>query len=90
MFDSLVAATDGQVNARRNLYLGIWAGTRLGFRDETLLSYARAMVTQPPDALVVNVCRDFATRGLESCPHFVSSQLQRMERDARQEMLATD
>ena len=33
--------TDGQVIARRNMRLGIWAGMRLGLRDDRLSRYAR-------------------------------------------------
>lgn len=65
---SLDAAVDECVIARRDFYLGLWAGRALGLGGDALQLYARSVVEadydEPGDADVIRkLVHDFAAAG---------------------------
>ncbi len=87
--------TDGQVIARRNMRIGLWAGMRLGFRDERLSSYARDVMDADyqrpgPDDVVEKIRADFDKHGVEFADDLILMEIQRVERQVRAELMATD
>lgn len=88
-------ATRGQVNARRNYLVGLWAGRMLGYRDRRLSGYVIEVMQsdylEPGPADVIHkVRRDFEASGIGICEREILRQLQLAERGVRAELLATD
>ncbi|MEO9874905.1 MAG: ATPase inhibitor subunit zeta [Anderseniella sp.] len=88
-------ATRGQVNARRNYLMGLWAGRMLGMGDRELPGYVhevmRSDFEEPgPGDVVRKVSRDLASRGRKISEEDVLKQLQVMEKSVRSELLSTD
>lgn len=93
--DELERHTDGQVVALRNMRFGLWAGMRLGFRGERLSDYARDVmdadyVVPGPDDVIAKVRVDFDHCGVDFPCDLIRLELQRIERQVRSELLATD
>lgn len=93
--DEIERATDGQVIARRNLAMGLWAGRMIGFRGRALDSYVldvmRADLHMPgPDDVIDKIAHDFIVHGVPIMSAEIETQLQRQERLTRLEMTATD
>jgi hypothetical protein len=58
-----------RLNARRNMRLGLWAGSKLGLPEESLAAYAlevmlAGMIDSGHDDVVDKIMRDFAKRGI--------------------------
>lgn len=88
-------ATRGQVNARRNYLVGLWAGNMLGLNDRELSSYVREVMLSDyqepgPQDVVRKVSSDLAQSGYSIGEGEVLRQLQAVERGVRAELLATD
>ncbi|MDA4847171.1 ATPase inhibitor subunit zeta [Hoeflea poritis] len=88
-------ATRGQVNARRNYLMGIWAGRMLGLSDRDLADYVRDVMASDflepgPQDVVRKVQRDLYGIGTEISEVEVLRQLQMTERSVRAELLTTD
>lgn len=87
--------TDGQVIARRNMRIGLWAGMRLGLRDDRLSRYAREVMAADylrpgPDDIVEKIRADFDEHGVDFADDLILMEIQRVERQVRAELLATD
>lgn len=93
--DDIETLTDGQVIARRNMRLGLWAGMRLGFRGEKLSAYAREVIAADyalpgPDDVIAKIRADFEEYGVDASDEMIRHEVLRRERQARAELLATD
>lgn len=93
--DEIESHTDGQIIARRNMRLGLWAGMRLGLRDHRLADYARDVMTADyrvagPDDVIAKIRVDFDDHGVDIFEDLIQLELQRLERQLRCELLATD
>ena len=93
--DEIETHTDGQIIARRNLRLGLWAGMRLGFRGDRLADYARDVMDADyrlpgTDDVIAKINSDFEERGVEFPQDLIRLEMQRIERQVRSELLATD
>jgi hypothetical protein len=94
-FDDIEVRTDGQVVARRNMRLGLWAGMRLGLRGERLENYARDVmdadyIMPGPADVIAKIRHDFDRHGVDFPSDLIGLELQRIERQVRSELLATD
>ncbi len=94
-FHDIERHTDGQVIARRNMRIGLWAGMRLGLRDDRLSRYAREVMDADyqrpgPDDVVEKIRADFDEHGVEFADDLILMEIQRVERQVRAELLATD
>lgn len=88
-------ATRGQVNARRNYLMGLWAGRMLGMGDRELPDYVhevmRSDFEEPgPGDVVRKVSRDLASADRKISEEEVLRQLKKMEKSVRSELLSTD
>lgn len=88
-------ATRGQVNARRNYLMGIWAGRMLGLSDRDLADYvcdvmASDSLEPGPQDVVRKLQRDLYDIGTEISEVEILRQLQMTERSVRAELLTTD
>ncbi len=88
-------ATRGQVNARRNYLMGLWAGRMLGYSDRDLSDYVhdvmRSDFLEPgPQDVVRKLRRDLSGIGMEMTEAEILRQLQMTERSVRAELHATD
>jgi hypothetical protein len=59
----------GQLIGRRNMLIGLWAGARLGFSEESRAIYAMevmaiGLIELGPDDIADKICRDFTRRGV--------------------------
>ena len=93
--DEIEFRTDGQVIARRNMRLGLWAGMRLGLRGERLTDYARDVMDADyllpgPEDVVRKIRADFDEHGVEFSTDLIRMELQRIERQVRAELITTD
>lgn len=93
--DQLERLTDGQVIARRNVELGLWAGLRLGLRGERLAAYARAIMAEDyrepgPGDVIARIRTDFEEHGVDFPCHMIAVELKRIEAGVRRTFLATD
>lgn len=93
--DDIERHTDGQVVARRNMRIGLWAGMRLGLREERLAAYARDVmdadyIVPGPEDVIAKIRQDFDHHGVDFPPDLIRLELQRIERQVRSELLATD
>ncbi|MGI9401756.1 MAG: ATPase inhibitor subunit zeta [Rhizobiaceae bacterium] len=88
-------ATRGQVNARRNYLMGLWAGRMLGLRERQLSEYVCDVMVSDyqepgPGVVVRKLRRDLADAGMEFSESEVLRQLRMTEKSVRSELLATD
>ena len=88
-------ATRGQVNARRNYLMALWAGRMLGKGEQELPDYVhevmRSDFEEPgPGDVVRKVSRDLASADHDISEEEVLRQLTMMEKSVRSELLATD
>ncbi|MEM6461213.1 MAG: ATPase inhibitor subunit zeta [Pseudomonadota bacterium] len=88
-------ATRGQVNARRNYLIGLWAGRMLGLRDTQLSDYvcdvmASDFLEPGPQDVVRKLRRDLSEIGMEISEVEIMRQLQMTERSVRAELHTTD
>ncbi|MCB1378094.1 MAG: DUF1476 family protein [Alphaproteobacteria bacterium] len=93
--DEIEMQTQDQIIARRNLRLGIWAGMRLGFRGERLSQYAQDVMAADyrlpgPDDVIEKITDDFEDRGVDYPIDLIRLEMQRLERQVRAELSATD
>ena len=93
--DEIETLTDGQVVARRNLRLGLWAGMRLGLRGDALTAYAQDVmeadhIKAGPADVVEKIAADFEDRGVDYPHDLILMEVQRLERQVRAEFTATD
>jgi hypothetical protein len=93
--DHLDHDTRLSIVARRNFHFGLWAGAKLGRRDEALARYAFEVmaadeVVAGPDDVLDHVLRDLGEGGVPMSREQLAAQLVRVERAVRAELLATD
>ena len=93
--DEIERLTDGQIVARRNMRLGVWAGMRLGLRGDRLSAYARDVmdadyIKPGPDDMVEKITGDFEAKGVDYPADLILLDIQRIERTVRAEFMATD
>jgi hypothetical protein len=87
--------TEGQVVGRRNLRLGLWAGMRLGLRGDRLARYARDVMDADdrmpgPHDVAQKIADDFEEHGVDFPTDMIMMEIQRIERQVRAELMATD
>ena len=87
--------TDGQVNARRNLFMGVWAGRQLGLNSDAMQDYVTSVMAadheEPgPYCVIRKIHSDFEANGKPYCEADLMQQLIAFERQARSELCATD
>ena len=88
-------ATRGQINARRNYLIGLWAGRMIGLSDDQLPRYVREVMLSDyqepgPQDVVRKVSGDLCRSGYTIGEAEVLRQLQSVERGVRAELLTTD
>ncbi len=88
-------ATRGQVNARRNYLMGLWAGRMLGYSDRDLTDYvcdvmASDFLEPGPQDVVRKRQRDLSGIGMEMTEAEILRQLQMTENSVRAELHMTD
>lgn len=92
---SVDEAIEHCVIARRNFYLGLWAGRTLELTDDALQRYARGVVEadyeEPGHGDVVRkLLRDFATTGRQMARQEIERQLRRSHAIAVQHFAMSD
>lgn len=93
--NEIEVATRGQVNARRNYLLGLWAGRMLGLRNRQLSEYVcEVMVSdfqEPgPHDVVRKLNRDLTNVGMDISEDEIMRHLKLTEKSVRSELLSTD
>lgn len=93
--DEMDQATSDAVVARRNMMLGVWAGAHLGYQGESLARYVQSVIDADhlapgPDDVIEKILGDFLNHGIRYNAASVTRELQRMERRARDQLMATD
>ena len=88
-------ATRGQVNARRNYIMGLWAGKMIGVDKRQLPHYVVAVMQSDyeepgPGDVVRKISRDLNAHGIELGGAEILRQLKSVERNVRAELLSTD
>ena len=88
-------AIEDCVLTRRDFYLGLWAGRKLGLSDAALQAYARSIVAADyeapgPEALIQKIARDFSDRGSVVTRQEIEHELHRLEADANQQFMVSD
>jgi hypothetical protein len=91
----LEASTADCVVARRNYFLGMWAGRKLGLQGDELADYIDQVMVSDfeidgPDDIIAKIHGDFTRHGVTSNREDVLAELKRTEREVRAELLATD
>ncbi len=81
--------------SRRNYYLGLWAGRRLGVPETELRSYALSVVeadfaTPGHEDVVRKLSHDFAASGEDVSREEILQQLQRSSAVAARQFIETD
>lgn len=87
--------TEDYVVARRNALIGIWAGERLGLRDEALSRYVvDVMAADLEEAghrdILRKLTTDFGKHGISVDPIEIERRIGDAHRSAYREFLATD
>ena len=87
--------TRDQVNARRNYFLGRWAGTQLGLKGHELEEYVEEVMLSDfrepgPFDLISKVQADLAEAGIHMESEELLGRLKGIERSVRGELLSTD
>ena len=85
----------GQINARRNYLLALWAGRQLDMPAHQLPGYVTSVMQSDfeepgPHDVVRKVQSDFHQRGIAIDETRLLRQLQIIEKSVRAELLATD
>jgi hypothetical protein len=88
-------AIEDCVLTRRDFYLGLWAGRKLGLSDGALQDYARSVVAvdyEDPgsEALIQKLQRDFVDHGCAVGREEIERELHRLEADAHQQFMVSD
>lgn len=88
-------ATRGQINARRNYLIGLWAGRMIGYDERQLSRYVLEVMQSDfqepgPGDVVRKIARDFNSNGIYIGDAEILRQLQLAERGVRAELLTTD
>ena len=88
-------ATRGQVNARRNYIMGLWAGRMIGVEPRRLPQYVVTVMQSDyeepgPGDVVRKISRDLVAHGIDLGEAEILRQLKAVERNVRAELLATD
>jgi hypothetical protein len=91
----LEASTADCVVARRNYFLGLWAGRKIGLQGDDLANYIDQVMASDfemagPDDVIAKIHSDFTSHGVPHGRDDVLGELKRMERSVRAELLATD
>ena len=92
---SIDMAIEECIVARRNFYLGLWAGRQLGIDEEQLPEYARSVVAadyeEPgPEDIIRKLARDFAANGLVLTRDEVERQICRTAAIAARQFAVSD
>lgn len=87
--------TRGQVNARRNYLLGLWAGNLLGLRHRDLDDYIEEVMLSDfeepgPDDIIRKVKADLERSSIHFEKAELLDRLKVIERSVRAEVLSTD
>lgn len=87
--------TEDYVVARRNALIGIWAGERLGLRDEALGRYVIDVMEVDFEEvghrdILRKLAADFASRGIAIGPAEIERRIGDAHRNAYREFLVTD
>lgn len=87
--------TRDQVNARRNYFLGHWAGIQLGLRDRDLEKYAEEVMLSDfeepgPFDVIRKVQADLQEAGIHVDSRDLLRRFTRIEHSVRGELLSTD
>jgi hypothetical protein len=85
----------GQVIARRNYLLAVWAGRQMSLTTEELPAYIDAVIKSDfeepgPQDVIRKLESDFSKRGLKVGAPQLLSQLQKIEKSVRAKLLTTD
>jgi hypothetical protein len=85
----------GQVIARRNYLLAVWAGKQMALSVEELPAFVDAVMQSDfeepgPHDVIRKLQSDFRERGLRIGAAQLLSQLQTIEKSVRAELLTTD
>jgi hypothetical protein len=85
----------GQVIARRNYLLAIWAGRQMALSATELPDYIDAVMKSDfeepgPQDVIRKLQSDFSKRGMPVGMSQLLSQLQKIEKSVRAELLTTD
>lgn len=88
-------AIEDCVLTRRDFYLGLWAGRKLGLSDGALQDYAQSIVAADyeapgPEALIQRLLRDFTERDCAVGRDEIERELHRLEADAHQQFMVSD
>ena len=89
------SATRGQINARRNYLMGLWAGRTIGYDERWLPGYVLEVMESDfrepgPHDVVRKIASDFNQHGIMIAAAESLRQLQMAEKGVRAELLATD
>ena len=93
--DEIEQMTDGQVVARRNVAMGLWAGRKIGLRGRALDAYVLDVMRSDqhipgPDDVIEKIQRDFIIHGVDCNAADIEAQLQKQERLTWQQLAVTD
>lgn len=85
----------GQVIARRNYLLAVWAGKQMSLSAHELPAYVDAVMKSDfeepgPHDVIRKLQSDFSKRGMKVGAPQLLSQLQKIEKSVRAELLTTD
>ena len=91
----LEASTADCIVARRNYFLGMWAGRKLGLQGDALADYIDQVMESDfevagPDDVIAKIHSDLTVNGVSCDRTEVLGALTRTEREVRAELLATD
>ncbi len=92
---SIDEAIEECVIARRNFYLGLWAGQALGFADDVLQRYARSVVEADYEEtghedVIRKLLRDFAAAGSAMTRPEIERQLRHTQTIAARHLSMSD
>ncbi len=87
--------TRGQINARRNYLLGLWAGRQLGLRQQQLSTYVEEVMLSDfkepgPNDILGKVKADLQRAGFNVEHTELLDRFKTIEHSVRAEVLSTD
>jgi hypothetical protein len=93
--EELEFRTREHLNARRNYFLGVWAGNQLGLEHRELDSYVEEVMLadfeEPgPFDILRKVQGDLASAGIELRSDELLNHFKGIEKSVRKELLSTD
>jgi hypothetical protein len=93
--DELEIRTRDQLNARRNYFLGVWAGTQLGLQHRELDDYIEEVMLSDfeepgPFDILGKVQADLANAGIDLESGDLLNRFKNIEQNVRRELLSTD